>query len=291
MFIERWRGIRARIIAVTEAGKALVVTASAKITNADEAFTQFLTPSLNRIANEILSLKEAPPASATAASVLEDFKHNPDGLSAGTPSEKFNFKLAKLIDFMIKMDAALDDGSIRLAGLVERSILHLNALIVADDTVRSAWQRAFEKGEVACERLGHAHFMVHGLFGVKAASAGAATDQTIASQSLREVRAAFDGIVLTEWKKVTDRSNLEPKQEEGLAQAKEYCDGPLSLFVLSRQRYVILVSEGWMPERDSAKIGDCTYHFRNIVVKPKSVSGTAEEVATATLRQRREQAG
>jgi hypothetical protein len=109
------------------------------------------------------------------------------------------------------VEAHLPDHDAQHAHVAERAFLHLQRLIVADPYVRRTWQEAFESGEVECEGLGGCHLLHHGIYGVKANSAGERTDLILGTKLVvtSELRRAADAMAVTEWKLVRDASNLD----------------------------------------------------------------------------------
>ncbi|HIJ44324.1 MAG: hypothetical protein QF511_00225 [Rhodospirillales bacterium] len=58
----------------------------------------------------------------------------------------------------------------------ERAFAHLQRSVVVDQAFREKWIAAFKKGEVACEKLGTVHLLLHGIWAFKVDAAGARTD-------------------------------------------------------------------------------------------------------------------
>jgi hypothetical protein len=81
----------------------------------------------------------------------------------------------------------------------ERALLHLQRILAVDPDVSAKWKKAFNKGEVACERLGSVHLLSHGIYAFKVDAIGARTDLVyneppgcVAGTSSR--RNGFDGM-------------------------------------------------------------------------------------------------
>jgi hypothetical protein len=154
--------------------------------------------------------------------------------------------------------------------LSERAFLHLQRIIVVDDTVRSKWKSAFENGEVACERLGAVHLLFHGIWAFKVAAAGERTDLVFADRPLAapEVEGVAEALVLTEWKKVTSADELDAKAEQARAQAARYSSGTLAGIELASYRYVVLVSERHLHPPPDVPDAGIVYRHINIAVDP-----------------------
>ena len=71
---------------------------------------------------------------------------------------------------------ALSDQQETIHVRSERAFAHLQRSIVADPDICDKWARAFQDGEVACEKLGGAHLLLHGIFAFKVNAEGERTD-------------------------------------------------------------------------------------------------------------------
>jgi hypothetical protein len=157
---------------------------------------------------------------------------------------------------------------------VERAFIHLQRSIIADRTVHATWHSAFEDGETACEKLGAAHLLLHGIWGFKANAEGERTD-LILGQRLQidsQVERASDALVLTEWKVVRDANELVGKAQEAFDQARRYSEGSLAGFELASRRYLVIVSTPRL-EMPSDRTQDLvTYQHINVAVGPATPS-------------------
>jgi hypothetical protein len=87
----------------------------------------------------------------------------------------------------------------------ERALLHLQRILAVDHDVSAKWKKAFEKNEVACERLGSVHLLSHGIYAFKVDAVGARTDLVFNDPpSDAMLTQAVEGTVLTEWKIAKD---------------------------------------------------------------------------------------
>ncbi|OLP59644.1 hypothetical protein BJF93_11245 [Xaviernesmea oryzae] len=188
--------------------------------------------------------------------------------------------LVLLQAFAAEVTQLLNDGQLDLTSRTERAILHLQWTIAIDDTVRNRWQTAFRSSETACEALGAAHLLQHGIYAFKAHSRAARTD-LVSHEPVDEVVAAraAEGLVLTEWKVAKSQVEADSKLRDAAIQSDAYAHGVLGGRELRSIRYLIAVTEKQitMPVDD---IRD-TYVYRhlNIAVAPVSPSKLA-----ATLR-------
>ncbi|MDO8433308.1 MAG: hypothetical protein Q7S58_12950 [Candidatus Binatus sp.] len=185
--------------------------------------------------------------------------------------ERIVSRLTFLASFQSEFNHLISDRELSIRSMLDRAFLHLRRSIVADPSVSLRWQEAFEKGEVACEKLGGAHLLSFGIYSFKAASPGERTDLILGTplEITAEVRSAVDALVLTEWKKVASAAEAPRKAVEAFEQAKMYGQGVLSGFELSSRRYLVLVSkEQLIPLPADRTEGGVVYQFNNIAVRP-----------------------
>ncbi len=156
----------------------------------------------------------------------------------------------------------------------ERAFEHLQRSIVADSEFREKWGRAFEEGEVACEKLGGVHLLLHGIFAFKVNAEGERTDlvfQDIVTNLADEQRYA-DGFVLTEWKVVRSDNKASKQFVNAKAQAARYAKGALGGSELTAYRYLIVVSGPHVQLPDDITQGSVIYRHINIAVQPEPPS-------------------
>ena len=180
-----------------------------------------------------------------------------------------------LLSFQSEFSHLTSDNQILARNLIERAFLHLQRSIVADPTVQSSWQRAFDAGETACERLGSTHLLLHGIWAFKANSAGERTDLVLGTrlEITPQIEGASEALVLTEWKVVRKASEYHQRADEALRQARLYSAGSLAGFELSDRRYIVIVSQDRLGEAPSDHVENgVEYQFKNIVVAPESPS-------------------
>lgn len=160
--------------------------------------------------------------------------------------------------------------------MTERAIQHLQRSIVADPDTRERWQLAFEEGELACERLGAVHLLLHGVWAFKVSATGERTD-LVYNERIADpgpiVRTA-DTLVLTEWKLVRSLAEIERKAEAAIRQAELYATGVLGGVELADSRFVILVSQDRLSLPADIERGGISYLTRGIAVAPQSPSKT-----------------
>ena len=94
--------------------------------------------------------------------------------------------------------------------LADRSFMHLQQCIIADEEYKKKWESAFKKGETKCEALGAIHLLWHGIWAFKANTTGGRTDLVLGNiidNGTKAIQTAL-GLVLTEWKLVRRESEI-----------------------------------------------------------------------------------
>jgi hypothetical protein len=180
-----------------------------------------------------------------------------------------------LLSLRSQLAYILKDTEIRARSLVIRALSHLQRLIVAAPDVGEQWNAAFESGEIACEKLGATHLLWHGVWAFKAHAEGERTDLVLGTPlRIDEARTSAEAMVLTEWKKVLNPSNLKEQHQRALDQAKRYscASGSLGGFELSARRFLILVTRQQVEVPEPVVIEGVTYEAINVAVAPTSPS-------------------
>lgn len=195
----------------------------------------------------------------------------------GNPLMKLSPWLVRVQCLRSEVDYLLSDFRVVMRRRSERAFLHLQQCIAAAGDVRDRWQAAYGEGETACERLGGAHLLQHGIYAFKANGEGARTDLVFAEPVDGDGAARVaDALVLTEWKLVREPAEAEAKARQARDQACLYRTGVLGGIELDGYRYVVLVSRerlGVMPG-DIVEGGVTTRHV-NIAVAPSAPSRAA----------------
>jgi hypothetical protein len=156
----------------------------------------------------------------------------------------------------------------------ERAFAHLQRLIVVDSTFREKWKAAFEDGEVACEKLGAVHLLLHGIWAFKVDAGGARTDLVFQEPagSLANEQRYVDGFVLTEWKKTNLGEDAMLRFEQARSQARRYAQGALAGTELTAYRYAVLVSRQQVSIPEDVREGEVVYRHINVAVDPRPPS-------------------
>jgi hypothetical protein len=168
----------------------------------------------------------------------------------------------------------------------ERALLHLQRTLAVDPDVSVKWRKAFEKNEVACERLGSVHLLSHGIYAFKVDAAGARTD-LVFNEPPSDVllTQAVEGMVLTEWKIAEDAKGAISAVREARVQADLYSQGALAGLELRSHRYIIVVTLKELPSNtlgpdDRTANGVINRHV-NIVIEPDVPSKASKVLARA----------
>ncbi|MEW6388147.1 MAG: hypothetical protein AB1491_11585 [Thermodesulfobacteriota bacterium] len=195
---------------------------------------------------------------------------------------KLKMFLPCLASFRAEFNYLLSDIQAVAKRITERAFIHLQRLIIADNDIQKRWIEAFEKGEPACEKLGAAHLLLHGIWAFKAQAKGEQTDLIMGEpiKDLSQVESAAEALVLTEWKKVSKPKELTAKAEEAFKQASIYGNSLLAGIELAGYRYLVFVSEGRLDLPSNRIENEITYRHINIPVKPSVPSKTHKAKAS-----------
>jgi hypothetical protein len=179
----------------------------------------------------------------------------------------------EILSLETEISYLLADSEQHLRVLSERAFQHLQRSISADPEIREKWLRAFEIGEVACERLGSLHLLSFGIFGFKVDGVGARTDLLLPERPIGREEAAFsEGLVLTEWKLARKASDAAKQFQNAMHQAEQYVDGVLAGVELRRYRYLVVVSKQQLAVPPDGKRDGVVYRNINIAVDPETPS-------------------
>lgn len=217
-----------------------------------------------------------PPAATTA---LENFvkqnaplvrnpiDHHPDLIQ-----ESAWAALVMLAALETEISFILSDVQQFVRSRSESAFAHLQRSIVADPEIRSKWQQAFAAGEVACEKLGAAHLLLHGIWAFKVNAAGERTDLVFEEPVSAGAEPQYaDGLVLTEWKIAKDGDPAEQFRAARL-QAHRYAQGSLAGNELTTYRYAVVASSNHLTTPADLVENGIVYRHINIAVDPKPPS-------------------
>ena len=179
--------------------------------------------------------------------------------------------LVLLAAFETEMSFLLSDVQESVRARSERAFSHLQRSLVVDATLRDNWLKAFDAGEVECEKLGAMHLLLHGIWAFKVDAAGARTDLVFQEPvvDLAAAQRSAEGLVLTEWKKAGPKDNPRQRFEEARAQARRYAQGALAGIELTGSRYLVVVSRRQIQVPDDLNESGIIYRHVNIPVEPE----------------------
>jgi hypothetical protein len=274
-----WKAISDRIEGLLEAGSLFVQLWIARASDPQRTVNIELIPHARSIFQDIKKFKENYESSLppTALASIERFLSHENNFMAEpirSGADGLKFVLPCLASFRSEFTFQLSDIQAVAKRVTERAFEHLKRSIIADEIVKSRWIEAFMSGETACEKLGAAHLLLHGIWAFKAYAAGERTD-LILGEPLRDlavVESTAEALVLTEWK-VVSSNDVATKAKQAFDQAKLYGEGSLGGFELAGYRYLVLISEDMLKEMpDDVKENEITYKYINIPVNRKTPS-------------------
>ena len=214
-----------------------------------------------------------PPSGREA---IDDFVAKIDPLikNTGSPDsrqERVWAALVLLAAFETEMSFLLSDVQESIRARSERAFSHLQRSIVVDAELRAKWQKAFSDGEVACEKLGAVHLLLHGIWAFKIDAVGARTDLVFQEPAgdFTTVQQYADGLVLTEWKKANTDDQSNQRFEEARLQARRYAQGPLAASELTSYRYAVVVSRQQVEVPPDLREDGVVYRHINVSVDPR----------------------
>jgi hypothetical protein len=187
--------------------------------------------------------------------------------------------LAELQAFESELTYLLTDRQQKIRSITERAFQHLRRLIVADSEMQRKWNSAFEQKEVACERLGGAHLLWHGIFAFKAQGPSAQTDLILGEPVSEGVAGYAEGLVLTEWKVAVNEKEAITKLSQARSQAEQYAGGLLAGIELRSHRYLVIVTDKGIELPPDITMGTITYRHVNIPVRPAVASIAARNAS------------
>jgi hypothetical protein len=187
----------------------------------------------------------------------------------------------ELVGLQAEVSAALVDPEAIGRQRAERAFEHLSRSIVVDDEYRERWTIAFSRGEVACERLGAVHLLLHGIWAFKSDSIGERTDLVLQERlAITRTVDSSEALVLTEWKLARESDEVPFKAEESQRQAAIYSGSSLAATELATIRYVVLVTRRRAVMPADVTDGRKAYRFVNLAVSPDTPSEAARRHGT-----------
>jgi hypothetical protein len=245
------------------------------VSSAEDGSSRYLRDQCQSVLEDLEGFQKSfggalPVSGAQAISRVLNLKGglSEPGQTIDTIVQRLRQVLVELRAFESEMTYLLTDTQQRFRSIAERAFQHLRRLIVVDSDVKRKWGDAFERGEVACERLGATHLLWHGIFAFKVDAAGARTDLVYGEDIPKDAAGYVQAIVLTEWKIAKDEKVARAKLEEARSQVKSYAEAPLAAIELRNIRYLVVVTASDVNLPPDETRGSVIYRHINIPVKP-----------------------
>jgi hypothetical protein len=274
---DEWKALSNRIRGLTE---ALHLHAAILTVNANDTFSvaRKLLEHIWKIGYSLRAFKDtfgdtlphqAQEAIGTILSQIPEFSAGmPVSETSDARRERVWASVIMLSAFEAEMTFALSGNQEAILARSERAFSHLQRSIIVDPKVSADWKAAFKKGEVACEKLGAVHLLLHGIYAFKAHAGGGRTDLVFQEPEEFEGELRFaEGLVLTEWKIVT-KDNVGGQCEHARLQAAKYAQGVLGGAELTSYRYIVGVSRDYVHFPQDVNEGGVIYRHKNIAVAP-----------------------
>jgi hypothetical protein len=282
--IDQWSGLAARIRGLASAGTLHAAFLSG---NSNDSFARSkrLLFHANCIVSDCLQffgdhkenfmpkMQDAFLRHASAGGIFESFRLM-EGSTQDIIREQAAAAIVLLSAFEAEVTHLIGDSDSKICRITERAFAHLQRQITVDDNVRDAWSRAYENSEEACEKLGAVHLLSHGIWAYKVVGAGERTDLVYQerSQDLSRIAEFSDGLVLTEWKKVSKNKDINNLFSRAVEQAHRYSVGVLYGSDLFSVRYIVLVSRSHLDVRFAERREAILYKCLNIAIDPRPPS-------------------
>jgi len=276
-YTDQWKALSSRIHGLVQAG--LLHAQFMQVRSGDSyGAAKRLREHSESVLNEILVFREGFKDSLpiAACSAIDQFTTSTGSLitdvsgSHESLQERVWAVLITLSAFEAEVSFLLSDTQESIRSCSERAFTHLQRSIVADEDFKQKWQKTYEKGEVACEKLGAVHLLLHGIWAFKVDAKGARTDLVMQEPTdLHGIQRYATGLVLTEWKIATTDKEVIQRFQEARRQANRYAQGVLSEIELASYRYVVVVSKRQVDVPDDIREGSVIYRHVNIAVDPQ----------------------
>lgn len=285
-WITDWQAIQSRINGLIDAGSFFYRALQGTSADDRSVRKKVLLDGSRKIFDDLnifMSNYESiiPPA---AYDSLNRFLNNGDikGLNFDPPQNQIRgtvqFALTSLAAFCSEFTYLISDTQVIVRRVTERAFIHLQRSIIVDEAVRAKWIDAFNKNERDCEQLGAVHLLGHGVWAFKAKEGGE-TDLVLNEPlpPFSVIESAADALVLTEWKLVKNKEELDSNIQAAKKQTEIYSPGVLGGIELANYRYLIMLSKGMMKMPDNRIEGAITYRHINIAVNPEYPSVEARK--------------
>jgi hypothetical protein len=297
-WLTEWKAISAQIEGLVDAARFYVESSGPAQKDIYSVGNRQLIPQILNIFEALRKFADIhkgsiPPAAAQSLVALfnkvdEQFPHRKE-IDAYI---HVHIRVTILISFRSEFEYHISDTEAVAKRLSERAFAHLKRSIVADKEVRNKWIEAFKENELACEKLGGVHLLLHGIWAFKLNAEGERTDLVFQEPlpDSSDIERSAESLVLTEWKLIKNKNHNRPWipkpaeiQETANAarrQIARYASGALGGLELARYRFIVLVSlHNMVVPADLIEDG-ITYRHINIPVDPEHPSKTVRENPT-----------
>jgi hypothetical protein len=286
-WLTEWKAISAQIQGLLEASRFYVDSLRDPSHHADRARDFYrvgdreLLPHIKKICDTLEKFRDTHKAfipieaARSLDAVLNKIKNEFPNLKGADAFIHVHVMVTLLVSFRAEFEYHLSDTTAVAKRLSERAFNHLNRSIVADEELRGKWIKAFNKGkEPACEKLGGAHLLLHGIWAFKVGVEGERTDLVFNEPIVEpsSVERTAEALVLTEWKRVLSPNKTEAMARKAREQAARYTVGALGGVELAGYRFIVLVSKEHLKLPDDHLENGVVYRHINIAVQPQSPS-------------------
>jgi hypothetical protein len=282
-----WKAISAQIEGLLEASRFYIDSlrdASRAINKVGDFYKvgdRELLPHIKKICDTLGKFrdahKESIPTGAAESldAMLNKIQESFPNLRDADAFKHVHVMVTLLVSFRAEFEYHLSDTTAVAKRLSERAFSHLQRSIVVDRELREKWIEAFRAGELACEKLGAVHLLLHGIWAFKVNAAGERTD-LVFDEPVRDfysIERVAESLVLTEWKCVRSPAKTEAIATDARKQAARYTVGALGgLVELIRYRFIVLVSENTLKLPENHSENEVEYRHVNVAVNPKPPS-------------------
>jgi hypothetical protein len=279
--IDEWTRLASRIRGLTRAGElcASLLPPGNDSVGAIVGLGKHASSVLQDLVNFGANLDESQKAAKRAIQAVEsEAKPLLSEANATSASRQIYIRsaLVMLAAIEVELSYLIFDRQSEIRSRTERAFEHLQRLIVVDETVRARWKRAYEAGEIECEKLGAVHLLAHGIWAFKANASGGRTDlvyQEPLADTSTALRTAV-GLVLTEWKVLRAGESADSRFESARSQLRGYAAGVLAGIELALVRYSVLVSRQQVELPGDVQDKGVIYRHINTAVEPRTPSRT-----------------
>ncbi len=270
-----WRAISDRIQGFLDANRFYLESKRIRSDDPYRVAKKLLLPQAQNIFRDLTQFNSTHPGSLPGAAreCLQDFLNSTHQMFFDDKLDdqaSVQFSTTALASLRSEFSYHISDFSAVAKRLSERAFQHLQRTIVANPVEKDRWCEAFQKGELACEKIGATHLLLHGIWAFKVDAKGERTD-LVFSEPLRElveVESSAEALVLTEWKIARKDSELDKKVNAAEKQAAKYTVGSLGGLELAQYRYIVIVSEKKLQMPPDDQRDGVIYRHINIAVNP-----------------------